>query len=331
MSDREAARGLLLVHAHPDDEVAGTGGLIARTVAEGRRVDLVTCTNGEEGEIHDPDLVVEEARPRMREIRLAELACAVSALGKGALNLHLLGYRDSGMMDTESNTHPECFWQTDLEDATRRLVEIVRAVRPSVMVGYDSNGGYGHPDHIQAHRIAVGAFEAAADAGRFPDAGPPHQVEKLYELAFNREEWFWLMTELRRRGISLPWGMDEQFGPEDTASDLPAEELTPTSVEALRDVASDLGSGEAPEGFGTPDAEITTRVDVCAHLDAKRAAMACHRTQQQDLGWMLALPDDLVERAMGTEYFVLREWRSRDELPGGLRETSLFEGLSPSG
>lgn len=321
------AGGLLLVHAHPDDEVAGTGGVIARTVAEGRRVDLVTCTGGEEGEIHDPELDADEARPRLRDIRLAELACSVSALGKGALKLHLLGYRDSGMMDTESNTHPECFWQADVDDATRRLVEIVRAARPSVIVGYDSNGGYGHPDHIQAHRIAVAAFEAAADASRYPDAGPPHQVEKLYELAFNREEWFWLMKELRTRGISLPWGMDEQFSPEDTASDLPADELNPTNIEALREVSEDLNSGEAPSDFGTPEAEISTRVNVSAHLEAKRDSMACHRTQQQDLGWMLALPEDLIERAMGTEYFVLRTWSGRDSVPADLRETSLFDGL----
>ena len=119
------AGGVLLVHAHPDDEAFGTGGLIARSVAEGRRVDLVTCTGGEEGEIHDPSLDHEEAQPRLREIRRAELRCSLDALrgdGPVQLELHLLGYRDSGMMGTESNAHPEAFWNADLDEATGRLV-----------------------------------------------------------------------------------------------------------------------------------------------------------------------------------------------------------------
>jgi LmbE family N-acetylglucosaminyl deacetylase len=121
--------GLLLVHAHPDDECFGTGGLIARSIAEGRRVDLVVCTGGEEGEIHDPDLDPEEARPRMREIRAAELDCSIAALrgmGPGELHLHRLGYRDSGMMDSEPNKHPEAFWQADMDEATGKLVAVVR-------------------------------------------------------------------------------------------------------------------------------------------------------------------------------------------------------------
>ncbi|HEX5579357.1 MAG TPA: PIG-L family deacetylase, partial [Candidatus Limnocylindria bacterium] len=186
------AAGLLLVHAHPDDEAFGTGGLIARSVAEGRRVDLVTCTGGEEGEIHDPTLDHEEAQPRLREIRLAELECALDALrgdGPGSLELHLLGYRDSGMMGTESNGHPDAFWNADLDEATGRLVEIVRRTRPAVMVSYDSNGNYGHPDHINAYRIADAAWDAAADPTRYPDAGPPHAVGKLYEIAWNRDRW----------------------------------------------------------------------------------------------------------------------------------------------
>ena len=110
--------GVLFVHAHPDDECVGTGGSIARLVAEGVRVDLVTCTDGAEGEVHDPTLDPEEARPRLTAIRAAELACSLDALGGGAIHQHLLGYRDSGMIGTDANAHPDAFWQADLEIAT---------------------------------------------------------------------------------------------------------------------------------------------------------------------------------------------------------------------
>ncbi len=148
----------------------GTGGTIARLVAEGVRVDLVTCTDGAEGEIHDPTLDPEEARPRLADIRAAELACSVDALGGGAIHQHLLGYRDSGMMGTDANGHPDAFWQADMGEATRRLLDIVREARPSAIVTYDENGNYGHPDHINAARIARDAYplRRAEDCGASP-------------------------------------------------------------------------------------------------------------------------------------------------------------------
>jgi LmbE family N-acetylglucosaminyl deacetylase len=321
--------GLLLVHAHPDDESAATGGTMARYAAEGRRLDLVTCTGGEEGEIHDPELDPEEAKPRLRQIRMSELACSIETLGRGAITLHLLGYRDSGMIGTPSNEHPDAFWQVDLETATARLVEIVRAARPAVMVSYDSNGNYGHPDHINAHRIAVAAWEAAADGSRHPDSGPPHATAKLYEIAFNREGWFELMMEMRRRNLPLPWDFDAEMDRvgESSSPDRAAEDLNPTNVEAMRQIEERLeAGGEPPEEFGTPDAEITTRIDVAGHAAAKRRSMDCHRTQRQDMGWLLDLPSDLFERAMETEFYVLRRWRGR-EVPPDYRETDLFAGL----
>jgi N-acetyl-1-D-myo-inositol-2-amino-2-deoxy-alpha-D-glucopyranoside deacetylase len=306
-SGRSGLPGLLLVHAHPDDECFGTGGLIARAVAEGHRVDLVTCTGGEEGEIHDPTLDYDEAFPRLREIRMAELRCSLDALRgpyPGELELHLLGYRDSGMMGTESNEHPESFWKADLDEATGRLVAVVRAVRPTVMVTYDPNGNYGHPDHINAHRIAAAAWDAAADASRYPDAGPPHEVAKFYEIAFNRDRWMALMAEMTERGIPLPWGGGEEEGEGDDAAPAAGDE----------------------EEFGVPEAEITTTVDVSAHARAKRAAMDCHKTQRQDMGWLLDLPDDLAARALSPEHFMLTRWRGR-EIGPDLRETWVFEGL----
>ncbi len=338
-----SSRRALFVHAHPDDETINNGATMARYVAEGAHVTLLTCTLGEEGEVLVPELahLAADRDDGLGRHRIGELATAMEALR--VEDFRFLGgpgrWRDSGMMGTPANERPDCFWQADLAEAVRDLVAVVREVRPQVVVTYDSNGGYGHPDHIQAHRIAVAAFDAAADASCFPEAGPPHEVAKLYEMAFNREEWFALMMELRNRGISLPWGMDERFGDAPTepvvseptvATELPPEELNPTNLEALRAVSWELGSGVVPDDFGTADAEITTRVDVRGQLDAKREAMACHRTQQQDLGWMLELPEDLVERAMGTEFFVLRRWRGREPLPSPpeLRETDLFDGLA---
>ena len=306
--------GVLFVHAHPDDESMGTGGTIARLVAGGVRVDLVTCTDGAEGEIHDPTLDVEEARPRLADIRAAELACSVDALGGGAIHHHLLGYRDSGMMGTDPNEHPESFWRADLDEATRRLVEIVRQARPSAIVSYDENGNYGHPDHINAARIARQAYQASQ--------GTPWAVARFYEAAFLRDAWFGLMTEMKDRGIALPWDMDSVIDAP------PADALNPSNAAALGQVAASLEEGaEASweESFGRSDEEVTTRVDVSAFLDAKRRSMDCHRTQRQDLGWMLDLPADLADRVMATECYVLR-WLDGAEVPSSHRETFLLAG-----
>jgi len=288
----DASGGVLFVHAHPDDESMGTGGTIARLVAEGVRVDLVTCTDGAEGEIHDPTLDPEEARPRLAQIRAAELACSVQALGGGAIHHHMLGYRDSGMIGTDSNSHPDCFWQADLGEATRRLLEIVRDARPAVIISYDENGNYGHPDHINAARIARDAYLASS--------GEPGGVSRFYEIAFVRERWMELMTTMKERGIKLPWGGDEE-----------AEIAAAQSEDADED------------DFGRADADVTTRIDVSGYMDAKRRSMDCHKTQRQDLGWLLDLPPDLGDTAIGTEYFVLR-WLDGADIPVSRRETWLL-------
>jgi len=322
--------GLLLIHAHPDDEVMSTGGTIARTVAEGRRVDLVVCTGGEEGEIHDPDLDPAEAQPRLREIREAELRCSLSTLraaaadSGGILREHLLGYRDSGMMGTPPNDRPDSFWRADLDAAIARAVRIIRSVRPSVLVHYDANGGYGHPDHIQAHRLAVAACAAAADPDRYPEAGPAHRIRKRYETAFSRERWLGLMVAMNARGIGLPWNFEAEVVR--LAAGRAFDQLYPADVEALRQVGEALAEGEPAEGFGTSESQLTSRVDVTGWLGAKRSAMACHRTQRQDLGWALELPEDLQSAALGLEVYVLREWDGAPP-PTGLVETTLFAGL----
>ena len=288
--------GVLFVHAHPDDECVGTGGSIARLVGEGVRVDLVTCTDGAEGEVHDPSLDPAEARPRLAAIRAGELACSLDALGGGAIHHHLLGYRDSGMMGTDPNAHPDAFWQAEVPAATERLLEIVRDARPVAIVTYDDNGNYGHPDHINAARIARGAYAALT--------GGPQAVARFYEIAFSRERWGSLMEEMRERGINFPWGPPEE-------------------AEAAASGEATEGEGAADDEFGRPEDEVTTRVDVSAFEDRKRRSMDCHRTQRQDMGWLLELPEDLAARVLHTESYVLR-WQDGQDVAASHRETWLL-------
>ena len=165
----DPARRLLLVHAHPDDESIGTGATMARYAAEGAQVTLVTCTLGELGEIIPPDLahLGADAEDRLGEYRIGELDAACAALG--VADHRFLGgqgrWRDSGMMGTEANDDPRCFWRADPDQAADALLGVIREVRPQVMVTYDADGFYGHPDHIQAHRVAWRAFQRAGDYG----------------------------------------------------------------------------------------------------------------------------------------------------------------------
>ncbi len=305
----EPTGGVLFVHAHPDDESMATGGTIARLVAEGVRVDLVTCTDGAEGEIHDPSLDADEARPRLAQIRAQELACSVDALGDGEIRHHMLGYRDSGMMGTDANEHPESFWKADLAEATRRLAEIVREARPVAIVSYDENGNYGHPDHINAARIARDAYLASV--------GEPWEVSRFYELAFARERWFDMMRLMKERGLELPWDFDETIAPT-------ADALNPSNAAALAQVGDAIEAEESDAlDFGRPEAEITTTVDVSPFRDRKRRSMDCHRTQRQDLGWMLELPDDLAHPVIDAEFYVLR-WLAGGDVERSYRETSVL-------
>lgn len=160
------ARRLLLVHAHPDDESINNGATMARYAAEGAHVTLVTCTLGERGEVIPPELA-HLSGAALGQYRLGELKAAMGALG--VEDVRLLGgagrYADSGMMGLSDNDDPGCFWQADVDQAAGLLAEVILEVRPQVLVTYDENGGYGHPDHIQAHRVAMRAVERAAAAG----------------------------------------------------------------------------------------------------------------------------------------------------------------------
>jgi N-acetyl-1-D-myo-inositol-2-amino-2-deoxy-alpha-D-glucopyranoside deacetylase len=291
-----ADRRLLLVHAHPDDEVIGSGATMAKYAADGAHVALVTCTLGEEGEILVPGLahLAADQEDKLGQHRIGELADAMQALG--VTDHRFLGgpgrWRDSGMMGTPSNERPECFWRADLEEAVGDLVAVMREVRPQVVITYNENGGYGHPDHIQAHRVAVAAFEASGDPARYPGAGEPWQPSKLYYLAipvsFLRMGW----EALKSMGEETPFG-----------------------------VAS---PDELP--FGDPDETVTTQIDARDYLDAKMAAMRAHATQIEVDGPFFALSNHVGQRAFGLEHYRLIRGAIAKESGDGY-ETDLFAGL----
>ena len=183
-----SARRLLLVHAHPDDESIGTGATMARYAAEGAHVTLVTCTLGELGEVIPPSLayLADGDGARLGEYRIGELSAACAALG--VTDHRFLGgagrWRDSGMMGTDGNDDPRCFWQADVDAAAAALLDVIREVRPQVLVTYDANGFYGHPDHIQAHRVALRAFKQAGPCGlaKFYATAAPESAQVTTEI-----------------------------------------------------------------------------------------------------------------------------------------------------
>ena len=180
----DPVRRLLLVHAHPDDESINNGATMAKYAAEGARVTLVTCTLGEEGEVVPAELahLAADRDDALGPYRTGELAAAMAELG--VTDHRFLGgpgrYRDSGMMGAPQNDRPGAFWRADVDEAAAHLVAVVREVRPQVLVTYDPDGGYGHPDHIQAHRVATRAAELAADPAFRPGLGAAHRIARTY-------------------------------------------------------------------------------------------------------------------------------------------------------
>src|ERR687898_3255465 len=176
---------LMTVHAHPDDETIGTGGTMAKAVAAGHRVVLVTCTRGEMGEIVVPDLDTPDNHRRLGELRAGELERAMGQLG--VTEWENLGYHDSDMMGRPGNHDPRSFWQADLDEAARRLVWLIRRYQPDVVTTYNAFGGYGHPDHIRVHDVTVRAFPRAGDASWYQEqletGLEPWAPAKLYEQA----------------------------------------------------------------------------------------------------------------------------------------------------
>jgi N-acetyl-1-D-myo-inositol-2-amino-2-deoxy-alpha-D-glucopyranoside deacetylase len=292
-----ADQRLLLVHAHPDDESIGQGATMARYVAEGRGVTLVTCTAGEMGEILVPEL----------EHLAAELEAAMKELG--VTDFRYLGgfgtYRDSGMKwhedghavaadPVDGGVHENIFANADLTEAADHLVEVIREVRPQVMVTYDQFGNYGHPDHIQAHRVAMYAAQLAAVPSYRRELGEPWDIAKIYWGA---------MSESRMRA----------------------------GLKALRDAGDTTTfEGMDPDGelgpFVTRDEDLAAAVDGAEFVDRKMAALAAHATQITTDGPFFALSNNLGNRVWSTEFYRIAKGTPGEPGEDGL-ETDLFAGL----
>lgn len=315
---------IMVIHAHPDDEGIGTGGLLVRYAAEGIRTVLVTATAGEEGEIHDPTLVEEEARPRLAAIREEELRRAVAISGIG--HLELLGYRDSGMVGTPSNENPASFHRADPEEATGRLVRLIRRYRPQVLVTYNEKGGYGHPDHIKCHQTTVAAYDAAGDAARFPEAGAVWVPSKLYATAWSREAWRVLRDAMKERGLWQEEQREERTEEAEARLDAAEAHIEERVGEPLGEGATP-GEGEAtaqPEDEdeeGQPEETITAFIDTGAYWQTARDSLREHRTQPLD--FILKMPDDLAAQFYARDYFVLLAAR----VPTTRPEDDLFAGV----
>ncbi|TWD73304.1 N-acetyl-1-D-myo-inositol-2-amino-2-deoxy-alpha-D-glucopyranoside deacetylase [Kribbella amoyensis] len=297
-------RRLLLVHAHPDDETINNGATMARYVAEGAHVTLVTCTLGEEGEVLVPDLahLAADQTDQLGPHRIGELADAMAELG--VTDHRFLGgqgkYRDTGMIyDDAGNaavppqTRPDSFWQADLLAAANDLVPVIREIRPQVLVTYDEFGNYGHPDHVKAHRVATYAAALAASRSYREDLGPAWDVAKIYWTAM-------------------------------------AESALRTSLRKLRDSGDTTTfEGLDPDGplgpFVTPDRFIDCVVPAAGYVDRKMNAMKAHATQITVDGPFFALSNNNGNEIWGDEAYRLVKGTAAPG-PDGL-EHDLFAGL----
>ncbi len=300
----------MAVHAHPDDETISMGGTLAHyaatnAAARGELTDVivVTGTRGELGEIVIPERDTPDEHAQLGETRMGEIAAAMRALG--VARWENLGYRDSGMEGSEGNADPRSFHQhitTDLDATTEPLVCLIRSARPDVIATYDDFGGYGHPDHIAAAKIARRAWEVAGDPTWRPSAGPAWLPKKLYEVRIPDSQRDAVLALLESRGIESWWSEPK---------DVTAEELE--KWRAWRAM------------MACPDQIITTRIDIRNQLGAKRRAIQAHATQIKSDGPLLLLSeDDQIALGAREQYRLLAH---RLDVAPALPEKDLFAGL----
>ena len=265
---------LVCFHAHPDDESIATGGTMALAADAGHQVVLVLGTRGELGE---PVPGVLADGEQLWERRVVESHEAARRLG--VHRVEFLGYEDSGMMGEPTNENPASFWQADLEEASDRLASLLREVDADVLTVYDDHGGYGHPDHIQVHRVGVRAAEKAGVSAVFQSTMNRDHIRRSMEA---RSEDF---------GRDLAEAAEGVTEDEEMAGGLTAEE-------------TDRMRRATEEEFGSPEEIITHAVDVSSAMDRKRSAMQAHASQIAPDSFFLAMPEEAFVSAFGTEWYI---------------------------
>jgi mycothiol S-conjugate amidase len=282
---------LMAVHAHPDDESSKGAATMARYVREGVSVLVATCTGGERGDVLNPQLDRPEIRENITEIRKAEMDRAREILG---VDQAWLGFVDSGWVENYNHAEPSglpegCFARLSVEEAAQPLVKLIREFKPHVILTYDEEGGYPHPDHIQTHLISMAAFEAAGDPDRYPEAGEPWQPLKLYyHMGFTKERVIALHEELLAMGEESPYG-------------------------------------EWLENWTRPDksSRITTRVQCGEFFDVRDDALRAHATQIDPDGWWFRVPLSVQRKKWPTEDYEL----VRSLVDSAIPEDDLFAGV----
>ena len=281
---------LLCVHAHPDDEASKGAPTVARYHSEGVRTVLVCCTGGEEGDILNPAMDTPEVRADIGRIRMAELKAATDIIGYD--ETVLLGYRDSGMPDSEANTRPDSFAQAPLDEAVGRLVAVIRRERPQVIVTYgDNQSEYPHPDHLRVHEISVLAFDSAGDPDGFPEAGPPFAPEKLYYSVWSGERFRQIHAKYEELGLESPF--DDKW----------------------------LARMTRTEPF-------STSIDVTGFTDVRGEALKAHATQVDPTSpFWFGLPPEVMRGIHPVDEFRLAQSRVG---PTDVTEDDLFAGVRPA-
>lgn len=276
---------LLSIHAHPDDESSKGAGTVAKYHAEGVRTVLVCCTGGEEGDILNPAMDHDHIRADIGAVRLAELERAAEIIGYDTI--HMLGYRDSGMPESDANGHAEAFANAPFDEAVGRLVAIIRAERPQVVVTYgDEQGGYPHPDHLRVHDITQPAVDRAADPEWYPEAGDPWQVSKIYYTVWSRKRVELMHAKYLELELESPFG----------------------------------------EWMKRPwqDDRITTAIDIDGYAGVRFDALLAHATQiDPESPFWFGLPRDVAESIHPFDDYILATSLVDAPVP----EDDLFAGL----
>ena len=278
-------RSLLAIFAHPDDESYSAAGTLATYASQGVEVRLICATKGEAGMISSPELAY---RDNLGAVREEELRDACRAMG--IHRPHMLGYRDSGMAGTKENRDPQALIMASPEEVIGKLVNLIRQLRPDVILTFDNQGIYGHPDHVAMSKYTEEAFQASGDPKRYPeqltDDVEPHAPQRLFYVALPQSR---------------------------------VEALAKTIPPELRPDDEDINV----ENIGTPDEDVTVEMDIDAMYETKREAIACHRTQQKPRDFFNRLPEDVRRKFFSKEHFT----QALPPLQQGTRYADLFEGL----